>query len=156
MDRYTWVDLGSSYLPSDLLAAFLYGQFEARKEIQDARRRIWNRYYDALSLWAKTNGVGFPHVPESCEQPYHLFGLLMPTAERREALIDHLRVRGILSVFHYQPLHLSEMGRRFGGKTGDCPVAEDISLRLLRLPFYGSLSESDQAEVIDAIHQFAS
>jgi len=93
-------------------------------------------------------------VPDHCEQPFHMFYLLLPGLEERARLIDHLRRAGILSVFHYLPLHLSPMGRRYGGRAGDCPVTEDISDRLLRLPFYTSLSASDQALVIDAITSF--
>ena len=154
VDKYTWVDIGSSYLPSDLLAAFLYAQLEARAEIQAKRRQIWETYYEQLQDWAWGNGVRMPIVPDHCEQSYHMFYLLLPSLEDRHALIDHLKERGILSVFHYLPLHLSEMGRRFGGRVGDCPVTEDVSDRLLRLPFYNDLSEADQTQVIEAIIEF--
>ena len=155
VDKYTWVDLGSSYLPSDLLAAFLYAQLEQRDAIQAARRRIWKTYHSELQPWADANGVRQPIIPAHCEQSYHLYYLLMPTLDARQALIAHLAERGILSVFHYQPLHLSQMGRRFGGQPGDCPVTEDVSDRLLRLPFYNDLTEDDQAEVIEVIRRFA-
>jgi dTDP-4-amino-4,6-dideoxygalactose transaminase len=154
VDKYTWVDVGSSYLPSDLLAAFLYGQFEAHEAIQGRRGAIWHTYHDALCGWANEQGVRLPVVPEDCEQPYHMFYLLLPSLAVRTALIDHLKARGILSVFHYLPLHLSDMGRGFGGQPGDCPVTEDVSDRLLRLPFYNDLSEADQAEVIESVLQF--
>ncbi len=154
VDKYTWVDLGSSYLPSDILAAFLYAQLEAREQIQARRRRVWAYYYDHLQDWAQDHGVRLPIVPVHCEQPYHLFYLLLPSLEKRTALIAHLKSRGIWSVFHYLPLHLSEMGRRFGGKEGDCPVTEDVSDRLLRLPFYNGLTEADQARVVAAIIEF--
>ncbi len=154
VDKYTWVDIGSSYLPSDMLAAFLYAQFEVREQIQNTRRRIWNRYYESLSDWADTHDVRLPLVPPECEQPYHIFYMLLPSLQSRQALIQHLKSRGILAVFHYLPLHLSEMGQRFGGKPGDCPVAEQVSNQLLRLPFYYELTDADQALVIEAIREF--
>lgn len=154
VDRYTWVDLGSSYLPSDILAAFLYAQLEAREQIYAKRQRIWEYYYHHLQGWARDRGVRLPIVPPDCAQPYHLFYLLMPSLELRQGLINHLKERGILSVFHYLPLHISEMGRKFGGRDGDCPVAEDVSDRLVRLPFYNDLTEADQAYVVAAISEF--
>lgn len=154
VDKYTWMDVGSSYLPSDLLAAFLFGQLEAAPAIQAQRRRIWTTYNARLREWADQNGVRLPVVPDDCEQPFHMFYLLLPTLDDRRRLIEHLREAGMLSVFHYLPLHLSPMGRRYGGKPGDCPVTEDVSDRLLRLPFYNSLSETEQARVIDAITSF--
>jgi len=155
VDKYTWVDIGSSYLPSDVLAAFLFAQLENREQIQTQRRRIWQYYAKQLSDWAGSNGVQLPCVPEQCEQPWHMFYLMMPTLAARQALIGHLKAREILSVFHYLPLHLSEMGRRWGGKEGDCPVTEAASDRLVRLPFYNELSEADQARVVAAVSEFA-
>jgi dTDP-4-amino-4,6-dideoxygalactose transaminase len=154
VDKYTWVDIGSSYLLSDLLAAFLYAQLEAREEIQAKRKRIWEYYDEHLRDWAQDHGVQLPTVPSHCEQPYHLFYLLLPSLEQRQAFIDHLKARRILSVFHYLPLHLSDMGRRFGGREGDCPVTEDVSDCLVRLPFYNDLDEADQARVVEAILEF--
>lgn len=151
VDKYTWVDVGSSYLPSDLLAAVLYAQLEAREPIQDRRRQIWDRYRTALADWAARHDVGLPHVPETCEQAYHLFYVLLPSWQLRRSLIDHLRALGISSVFHYLPLHLSDMGQRFGGKTGDCPVTEDLSDRLLRLPLYPSMTDREVERVVDAV-----
>jgi dTDP-4-amino-4,6-dideoxygalactose transaminase len=154
VDKYTWVDIGSSYLPSDILAAFLYAQLEARELIQTRRRQIWEYYHAGLQSWAQAQRVGLPVVPRDCEQGYHMFYLLLPDLGARQALIEHLKRHGILGVFHYLPLHLSEMGRRFGGKPNDCPVAEDVSNRLLRLPFYNNLTEEDQATVIGAVTAF--
>lgn len=154
VDKYTWVNVGSSYLPSDILAAFLYAQLQARCQIQSKRSRVWSYYYRNLESWALTAGVTLPFVPEYCDQPYHMFYLLMPDLGCRQALIAHLRARGILSVFHYLPLHSSEMGRRLGGRPGDCPVTERVSDRLLRLPFFNELNESQQSYIIDAIHAF--
>jgi dTDP-4-amino-4,6-dideoxygalactose transaminase len=154
VDKYTWVDIGSSYLPSGILAAFLYAQLEARQEIQDKRRQVWEYYYEHLQDWAEEHDIRLPIVPAHCEQAYHMFYLLMPSQEKRQALIDHLKKRNIFSVFHYLPLHLSQMGQRFGGKEGDCPVTEDASDRLLRLPFYNDLTEADQARAIASIREF--
>jgi dTDP-4-amino-4,6-dideoxygalactose transaminase len=156
VDKYTWVDVGSSYLPSDILAAFLYAQLEARQYIQARRQSIWEHYLEQLQDWADACDARLPIVPDHCEQPYHMFYLLLPSLEIRQALIEHLKSRGILSVFHYLPLHLSDMGRQFGGRPGDCPVTEDLSDRLLRLPFYNDLSESDQRLVVDSIREFRS
>lgn len=154
VDKYSWVDIGSSYLPSDMLAGFLLGQLEAREIIQSRRKEIWETYFHELQSWASQNQVRLPFIPEHCEQSYHMFYLLMPDLESRQRLIQYLKERGILSVFHYLPLHLSEMGRKYGGKLGDCPVTESISDRLLRLPFYYSLRSDEQAQVIQAITQF--
>lgn len=154
VDKYTWVDIGSSYLPSEVLAAFLYAQLEARQDIQRRRQEIWETYQAGLAGWAANNGVRQPFVPEHCQQPYHMYYLLLPDLDSRTRLIEHLKGRGILAVFHYLPLHLSRMGRSSGGKTGDCPVTEEISDRLLRLPFFNSLTAVEQAEVIAAILEF--
>lgn len=151
VDKYTWVDIGSSYLPSDILAAYLFAQLEARDEIQARRIRIWRTYEETLGDWAADNGVRMPIVPAHCEHPSHMFYLLLPSLEQRQRLIDHLKAHSILSVFHYLPLHLSEMGRKFGGRTGECPVTEDVSDRLVRLPFFNDLSEADQDRVCAAV-----
>ena len=132
----------------------MYAQLEASSRIQQKRQQIWNYYHTCLQEWAQKHGVRLPIIPEHCEQPYHMFYLLMPSLEQRQALIAHLKARGILSVFHYLPLHLSEMGRQFGGKEGHCPVTEDVTDRLLRLPFYNDLNETDQAHVVGAIKEF--
>lgn len=154
VDKYTWVDLGSSYVMSDVLAAFLFGQIEVWEEIQRRRQRIWQRYQTALADWAAQNGARLPVVPAHCEQAYHMFYLLLPSLDTRQRLIAHLKALGILAVFHYLPLHLSEYGRRWGGRPGDCPVTEDVSDRLLRLPFYNVLDEAGQSRVIEAMLAF--
>lgn len=148
VDKYSWRDIGSSYVMSDILAAFLLAQLHKRKEIQQARMRIWNRYCEELQPWAERRGVRLPVVPPHCRHPAHLFYLLFPDRRQRDRMIDHLKAHRILSVFHYVPLHLSPMGRRFGGKRGQCPVAESISDRLLRLPLFAGLAPSEQREVI--------
>ena len=154
VDKYSWVDTGSSYVLSDILAAFLFAQLEMREQIQASRQRIWNFYETHLQDWARANGVKTPSVPADCEQPYHMYYLLMPSLESRQRFIATLREQGIYTVFHYLPLHLSEMGQKFGGKPGDCPVTESVSDRLVRLPFYNTLTEDDQYRVVDAISHF--
>lgn len=154
VDKYTWVGLGSSYLPSEILAAYLYGQLEARARIQAMRKRLWKSYCAGLEDWAAERGVRLPIVPAHCENPYHMFFLLMPSLQARTALIEQLKARGIGAVFHYLPLHLSKMGLEFGGRPGLCPVTEDISQRLLRLPFYNSMTEAEQADVIGEVRKF--
>ena len=154
VDKYTWVDLGSSYVMSDLLAAFLAAQLEQRSSIQDARRLLWERYDESLRDWSERLGVRRPVVPQHCEQSYHMYYLLLPSSALRDALIAVLRDQGILAVFHYLPLDRSAMGRRFGRSSG-CPVSADVSERLVRLPFYTSMTEGEQAEVIDAVTAFA-
>lgn len=156
IDKYTWVDLGSSFLPSDLLAAILLAQLEQRQEIQGHRKRIWEGYHEGLRDWASAHGVTQPHVPEHCEQAYHMYYLLLRDLDHRTAFIDHLRGRGIASAFHYQPLHLSEMGRGFGGHPGQCPVTESVSDRLVRLPFFNALGEAAREQTIEAILEFRS
>jgi dTDP-4-amino-4,6-dideoxygalactose transaminase len=154
IDKYSWVDIGSSYVMSDVLAAFLLGQLELWRTIQERRRRIWEFYDGALASWAEDRGIRPPVIPPHCDQAYHMYYLLLPSAEKRGEFIAFMRKRGILTVFHYLPLHLSKMGRTFGGKEGDCPVCEDISGRLVRLPFYNDLDEATQTKVVKAIKEF--
>ena len=154
VDKYTWVDVGSSYLPSEMLAAYLFAQFERATDIQARRGEIWLRYHQRLANWAHSLNVRLPTVPDHVEQSYHMYYMIMPSVESRAALIQHLKECGILSVFHYQPLHLSNMGMRYGGEFGDCPVTEQVADRLLRLPFYYALSADDQDDVISALFAF--
>jgi len=154
VDKYSWVDIGSSYLMSDVLAAFLYAQLEVWHNIQAQRRRIWEYYDQHLRPWALDRGIGCPMIPGHCEQSHHMYYLLMGSLPERQAFIAFLKSRGILSVFHYVPLHLSPMGERMGGRKGDCPVTEEKSDRLVRLPFYNSLAPADQDKVIQAIQDF--
>ena len=154
VDKYTWVDIGSSYLPSDILAAFLYAQLEQREKVQSHRRRVWEMYQAGLQDWAAAHDVRLPTIPADCEQAYHMFYLLLPGLELRQKLIAYLRERGIYSVFHYLPLHLSDMGQKFGGRPGDCPVTERISDQLVRLPFHNALTGNDQEVVIEALREF--
>jgi dTDP-4-amino-4,6-dideoxygalactose transaminase len=154
VDKYTWVDIGSSFLLSDLLAAFLFAQFEEADQIQSLRRGVWQYYYDCLQPRAPTLGITLPQVPPDCDHAAHLFHILLPSQAVRDNLITYLRSRGIGSAFHYIPLHLSPMGRQFGYREGDCPVTEDVSGRLLRLPFYNRLARENQERVTSAISEF--
>ena len=155
VDKYTWVNLGSSYLPSEILAAHLLAQLEKREEIQSARKRIWETYYKELADWAEENHVQMTFVPSHCEQTYHMFYMLFPNLEARTKAIAHLKERGIQAVFHYLPLHLSPMGEKYGGKAGDCPVTEQVSDQLIRLPFYTNMTEDEQKTVIAALKEFS-
>ena len=147
VDRYTWVSLGSSYQPSDMLAAYLLAQLEKRYEIAKKRSLLWNRYMDGLCDWAVNNSVRLPTVPDGCGHSAHIFYLLMPDQTSRDTLIERLRRKGILAVFHYQPLHLSEMVK----ESFECPVTESVASRLVRLPLYFGLEETEQDSVIKEV-----
>jgi dTDP-4-amino-4,6-dideoxygalactose transaminase len=154
VDKYTWVDVGSSYLPSDLLAAFLFAQLESHRDVLKKRQCIWEYYWRHLDSWASAAGVRMPLVPPECDQAYHMFYLILPSPGYRQGLIAHLKAHGINGVFHYVPLHLSPMGRRSAARETQCPVTEDVSARLLRLPFYNDLTESEQSRVVATITSF--
>jgi dTDP-4-amino-4,6-dideoxygalactose transaminase len=154
IDKYTWVDVGSSYVVSDVLAAFLFGQLEQWQRIQQRRREIWERYHAALPEWAAEQGVHLPVVPLDCEQAHHMYYLVFRSLSLRQGFIGHLKARRIAAVFHYLPLHLSAMGRQFGGQPGDCSVTESVSDRLVRLPFYNEMTAEEQEMVIAAIKEF--
>lgn len=151
VDKYTWIDVGSSYLPSDLLAAFLCAQLERRDAIQAQRRKVWTTYAAGLAAWAEREGVALPFVPDGSEHPFHMFYLLLPGESARRALIAHLAAAGAMAVSHYMPLHLSPMGRSLQRVLANCPVTEEVSARLLRLPFFPTLSDSEQGLIVDAI-----
>jgi dTDP-4-amino-4,6-dideoxygalactose transaminase len=151
VDKYTWIDVGSSYAPSDILAAFLTAQLEARGLVQAKRQRAWDFYWRELSPWADARGVRLPVVPPYCQQSYHMFHLVLPSLDARQRTIAQLKERKITTAFHYQPLHISAMGRQFGGRIGDCPVTEDVADRLLRLPFFTDITEEQQRRVVQAL-----
>jgi len=155
VDKYTWVNVGSSYLPSEILAAILLSHFEEKEFIQRKRRTIWDTYLKELDPWAAKNNVRLATIPDYCEQAYHMFYMLLPDLDTRQKLIVHLKDLGIMAVFHYLPLHLSDMGKKFGGREGDCPVTEKASDQLLRLPFYNELTEQEQEYVIEGIKKFS-
>lgn len=154
VDKYSWVDIGSSYLPSDLLSAFLYAQLESMDSIQTKRKIIYERYYESLKDLSRQGIIQLPYCPENCFQNYHMFYLLMNNESERDRLISYLNEQSIKSVFHYVPLHTSSMGLKLGYKKGDLPVTEDISSKLLRLPFYNDLKEEEQEHVISHIKSF--
>lgn len=154
VDKYTWVECGSSYVPSDLLAAFLYAQLEESGELQKRRKVLWDRYRGALVWWCEKRGVRLPIVPPHCDHPAHLFYLLMQDEEERGRFIAHLDERNVHAVFHYVPLHSSPEGIRLGGLSYDCPVTDDVSSRLVRLPLYAGLTDDEQARVIEAVLSF--
>ncbi len=154
VDKYTWVGLGSSYQPSDLLSAFLLCQFETRDRIQKKRKELWQRYHEGLADWADAEGVQQPVVPEHVDQSFHMYYLLLPTAEHRSRFITFLNDKGVNAVFHYVPLNLSPMGESLGARPGDCPVAEDVSCRLVRLPFFTGLDEANQEIVIRTVREY--
>ena len=154
VDKYTWRDVGSSYLPSGILAAFLLEQLSARERIQAARRRIFERYQAELASWAHDHGVQLPTVPAHCDQAYHMFYMILPSHDDRSRLLAHLKAANIIATFHYVPLHTSPMGQTFGGAEGMCPVTEDRSARLIRLPFYTGMTDSEQARVIEHVLSF--
>lgn len=154
VDKYSWVDVGSSYLPSDMLAAFLFAQLENSLQIQSKRKHLWTRYQKSLCDWAHNNQVLLPFIPANAQQAFHMFYLLFPNLEKRQKFIAHLKNHGVLAVYHYVPLHTSSMGKSFGGYEGQCPNTESISDRLVRLPFYNSMNDEEQSQVIEAILQF--
>jgi len=151
VNKYGWMDIGSSYVLSDLLAAVLLAQLESRVAVQNKRRDVWKRYQSGLAAWSKSVGAELPYVPSECEQSYHMFYVMFPTPQLRATAAAHLKSKNILAVSHYLPLNASRMGATFGGKAGDCPVTEDISDRLLRLPFHYELSAEDQNVVIESL-----
>jgi len=155
VDKYTWMDIGSSYLLGEMLAAFLLGQLEQRALVESRRRQLCERYDRSLAAWAAQNGVSQPAVPDGVGSANHLYYLVLPSLQSRTALMKHLNEKRIGSVFHYLPLHLSPMGRSLGGQTGDCPVTESISDRLLRLPLFSTMTDAEQDIVLAAVQQFS-
>jgi dTDP-4-amino-4,6-dideoxygalactose transaminase len=154
VDKYTWVDIGSSYLPSDLLVAFLLGQLENMDRIGQRRREIFEYYYEALTPFASDGAVSLPTISPECEWNSHMFYILLKDEGIRDALMNYLKSNGILAVFHYLPLYLSPIGRSMGYKEGQFPVTESVSDRLLRLPFYYELKKEEQEYVISKVKNF--
>lgn len=154
VDKYTWVDVGSSYLPSELIAAMLVAQLEHAETVQAQRGAIWRRYQAELADWAGTNGVTLPLDGGNRKPSYHMFQVLLPDLDARTAFIDHLRERDVMSVFHYIPLHSSPKGQEVGRAPFGCPVTDDISVRLARLPLFTDMTDKEQTTVIDAITSF--
>ncbi len=154
VDKYTWVSIGSSYIPADILAAFLYAQLENMEKITARRKRIYETYEAALRPLADRGLLTLPTIPADCGTNYHMFYVILADLATRTALIKHLKGKGILTVFHYVPLHTSPVGRDMGYRDGMLPVTENLSERLLRLPFYYGLEEDDVLSVASEISAF--
>jgi len=151
VDKYTWVDVGSSYVPSEIVCAFLYAQLEMLDSIAERREAIYKRYRMLLKPLEVQGLLSLPHIPEDCKSNYHMFYILLPDMETRDALMAYLKQHDILAVFHYIPLHSSPMGKKFGYAEGDLPITEQLSGQLLRLPFYYEMTEEEQVFVVKQI-----
>lgn len=149
VNKYTWLDIGSSYLPSDVLAAFLFAQLENMDKINMVRKNIYYRYFEAFRELEKEGRLCLPFIPTNCSSNYHMFYILLENQVERDNMIQCLKEQGIVSVFHYLPLHSSLMGKKLGYKDSDLPITEDVSKRLLRLPFYNDMTTEEQDYVID-------
>lgn len=147
VDKYTWVDVGSSFLPGELTAAFLWAQLEHAADITAARLAVWRRYYDAAA-GLETFGVTRPTVPEECGHNAHLFYLLLPDALSRADVLADLNRRGVNAIFHYVPLHSAPAGRRLARTAGPLPVTERVSARLIRLPLWAGLEPAQADDVM--------
>ena len=154
IDKYTWQNFGSSYLPSDMNAAYLWAQLEMADEINDARLRVWNRYYEGLKELAEAGKIELPVVPEGCVHNAHMFYIKAKDLEERTALIDHLKANGILAVFHYIPLHSAPAGQKFGRFHGEDVYTTKESERLCRLPMYYRLQEEQVDYIISKVKEF--
>jgi dTDP-4-amino-4,6-dideoxygalactose transaminase len=154
VDHYSWVDAGSSYLMSDLLAAFLYAQLENMDQINKKRNDIWDFYHKALIPLANEGNLRLPYIPPYCESNAHLYYIILQDEDVRDSLMQYLKNNGVHAVFHYVPLHLSTMGRSLGYEQSQLPVTESFSARLLRLPFYFDLTRQDQERVVELIFDF--
>jgi dTDP-4-amino-4,6-dideoxygalactose transaminase len=150
VDKYSWKDTGSSFALANVLAAYLTAQLEKADLIQGKRRTVFERYEQALTPRVEELGIRLPVVPEHCEQTYHMFYVLMPDRPTRDAVLSGMREQDIAPTFHYVPLHSSEAGRKFSAAYAECPVSDDISGRLIRLPFYNDLTETESERVIDS------
>ena len=148
-DKYTWVAPGSSYLLSELCAALLWANLSERETVQKSRLALWNRYQTSLRPWCEKHGVEQPHIPSGCQHPAHLYYLLMPNLELRQSLMNHLRENGVQAAYHYQALHLSPMGQKYGADPASCPISEAAAARLIRLPLYTDLSRKDQDRILE-------
>ncbi len=151
VDKYTWVDMGSSYLPSDILAAFLWGQFNKLDEIQEKRKNIYDTYLEGLKDLQNKGKIKLPIIPKHCTSNYHMFYILLNSEEERNYLINKLKEKEIVAVFHYIPLHTSQMGMKLGYKIGELPKTESLSTRILRLPMYPELKKQEVEYVVEQI-----
>lgn len=157
VDKYSWVDTGSSFGLADPLAAYLTAQLEQRDVIQAKRREVYEDYRRLLAPHAARLDFVLPHVPDDCEPAYHLFHVLLRNQPTRDAVLDRMRAAGVQAVFHYVPLHDSKAGRQFAARPTECPVASDVSGRLLRLPFHNNLTPDERQRVaatfVEALEQ---
>lgn len=151
VDKYTWVDVGSSWVMSDLLAGVLVGQLERHREIQEQRHRIWHRYHAELADWARVNGIRTPMSPDEAGNTAHMYHLRFESLKTRTRFIDHMSNHGISCVFHYQPLHLSGVGLQLGGRRGEHLITENASDTLVRLPLHLSLTDQDVSAVVEGV-----
>lgn len=156
IDKYTWVDIGSSYLPSDIVAAFLYAQLEHIDIINKRRQKIFDYYYATLQPLEEQGLLQLPQIPHSCQCNNHLFYILLSDEQRRDSLMRYLKKEGIHAFFHYLPLHSSPMGRNVGKLNDRLPITETISKRLLRLPCYYELTSAEQERVVLTIKHYLS
>ena len=154
VDKYRWVDFGSSYLPSDMNADYLYAQLEVAEAINDARLAVWNRYYENLTPLAESGRIELPVVPEGCVHNAHMFYIKAADMEERTALINFLKENDILSVFHYIPLHTAPAGQKFGRFHGEDRFTTRESERLLRLPMYYKLTPDDADYISGKVKEF--
>lgn len=154
VDKYTWVDIGSSFLPSEIIAAFLYAQLEHAEQITGKRLEIWDHYYNELKYLEEKGILKLPFIPDYCKHNGHMFYMVLNSVKDRDTLMAYLVKNGIGAVFHYIPLHSSPMGKRLGYKEGQLKITESVSNRLLRLPFYNELTRKDQEYVIDTVKKY--
>jgi len=154
VDKYTWVDIGSSYLPSELIGAFLYAQMEKANAIIAARRRIFERYYSLLRPLEDEGVLRLPYVDSECASNGHMFYIITRSLEERTRMLEHLKKQGILAVFHYVPLHSSPAGKKYCRTSQGMEVTDDLSNRLLRLPMYYEMRDEDINRVVENVRSF--
>jgi dTDP-4-amino-4,6-dideoxygalactose transaminase len=153
VDKYTWQNIGSSYLPSELIAAFLYAQLECAENITRKRLQIWNRYNEELQPLEQSGDIVLPHIPDNCKHNGHLFYCILKSLEVRECFLAFLKEKGILAIFHYVPLHLSPMAKKLHLES-DLPVTSDLAERIVRLPIYFMLDEEQHKYIIATVKEF--
>lgn len=154
VDKYTWVDIGSSYVPSEIVSAFLYAQLEAMSAIKGRRREIDRRYREGLESLERVGLLRMPVIPEGCDSQHHIFYILLKDRRARDGLMAFLKARGVGAAFHFVPLHASPMGQSFGYREGDLPVTEDVADRILRLPTFYEITEAEQSRVVDLVSAY--
>ena len=154
VDKYTWVEHGSSFIPAELTCAFLYAQIEAMDAIKERRSVVYRRYVERLGDLESAGHLRLPRIPEGCQTHYRMFYILLNDGQARDTLMAYLKANGVSAVFHFVPLHGSPMGRKLGYREGDLPITEDLAARLLRLPCYAEITEAQQMRVADLVARF--